>query len=72
MCAIVEKMKADNPKPETIIPITVVRYIQERGERGRLCRYKAGTDDLVWEASRNCVERRKIACVTAHPGEQLE
>ena len=29
VCAIVEKMKADNPKPETIIPITVVRYIQE-------------------------------------------
>ena len=23
-CAIVEKMKADNPKPATIIPVTVV------------------------------------------------
>jgi hypothetical protein len=72
VCAIVEKIKADNPKPETIIPITVVRYIQERGECGRPCRPRAGTDDLVGETSCNSLERRKITCVAAHPREELE
>ena len=28
VCAIVEKTKADNPKPETMIPVTVVLYIK--------------------------------------------
>jgi len=29
--AIVEKRKADNPKPEMTAPVTVVLYIQDRG-----------------------------------------
>jgi hypothetical protein len=33
VCAIVEKRKADNPKPDIMIPVTVVLYIQQQGER---------------------------------------
>jgi len=32
VCAIVEKRKADNPKPEITVPVTVVLYFRELGE----------------------------------------
>ena len=35
MCAIVEKRKAENAKPEMTNPKTVVIYTQEQGECGR-------------------------------------
>jgi hypothetical protein len=58
--AIVEKTKADNPNPETMIPVAVVLYIQEGGEYSRRYRSKAGTYDLVWETLCNGIQRCRI------------
>lgn len=35
VCAIVEKTKADSPKPEITVPVTVVLYIQGLGEHSQ-------------------------------------
>lgn len=71
-CAIVEKTNADNPKPEKIIPVTVVLYIQERDEHSQRHRSKIVTDDLVREAFRNGVQCRRVTRITADPGEEPE
>ena len=70
VCAIVEKRNADNPKPETTTPVTVVLYIQARGECSRRCGSRIGTHKLAREAFRNGIQCRGITCVAANSREQ--
>lgn len=70
VCAIAEKRKADNPKPETTIPVTVVLYIQEQGENRQRYGSRDRTDNLIREALRDGVQRRAITCITACPSDE--
>ena len=70
VCAIAEKRKADSPKPEITIPVTVALYIHEHGENGRRYGFRDGTDDLIREALRNGVQRRAITCIAADPSDE--
>ena len=69
VCASVEKRKADNPKPEMTIPVTVVLYMQERGENNQRRGSRIRTHDHVWETFRNGIQRRRVTCIAADPRE---
>ena len=56
--AIVEKRKADSPKPEMTAPVTVVLYIQDRGENSQRHGSRIRTYDHVRETVRNSIQRR--------------
>ena len=71
-CAIVEKRKADNPKPETTVPVTVALYTQDRGENSQHRGSRIRTHDHVRETFRNGIQRRGKTCIAADPGEQPE
>lgn len=68
VCAIVEKRNADNPKPEMTIPVTVVLYVVHKN--GQRLWFRIVTDDFVWEALRDGVQRGGITCIAADPREQ--
>ena len=71
-CAIVEKMKADNPKPASIVPVTVVLCIQEYGEHNHHHRSRINTDNPAGKTFRDSIQRRDVPCTAADPGEKFE
>ena len=71
VCATVENTKADNPNPETTIPVTVVLYTQETVSTVEFVD-GIGTDDCAGETFRNSVQRPEISCVAAHSRKKLK
>lgn len=69
--AMVENRKADNPKPEITIAVTVV--LCKRGvSRGNRCGSGVGTDDLIGETFHDNIQRGTIARLATDPREELE
>jgi hypothetical protein len=70
--AMVEKRKADSPKPEITIPVIVVLCIEEKNERSYNNERGAGTDNSIWETFHDNIQRATITRLATNPGEELE
>ena len=70
--AIVEKRKAESPKPEITIPVIVVLCIEEKNERSHNGERGARTDNSVRETFHDNIQRATITRLATNPGEHLE